>query len=138
MSFWARLDTALAYSIGGAISLSGMYAIYFFTVRQVLSGGHPDVEEVIIAFGIFSIGACIVAYARIKMKSILWISCANASFWFFLLDIVFVTKQLVADLPTSLHTILHTVGTLGLIVIFLRLAYVTRKREKRGISRNAG
>ncbi len=134
MKLWSKLDAAAGYLIGGVACLLGIYALFFFIARPMLLGRLPVADEVVLAIGIFSIGASLLAYARIKTKSLMWFAFANIAFWFWVYGIVFGAEQLAQGSSPSIQSLLHSVGALVITILFVRLMYknLNRERETRG------
>jgi hypothetical protein len=126
---WSRIDTAVVYSVGGAVALFGLCLIYFFVVDPIVHRKAPIGNEVVLALASFAIGAAFVAYARFKTKSVMWLMYANITFWFLLYGVVFEQELWLLGIAPSTYAILHAGLMLALTVFFGRLAYVSFRTE---------
>jgi hypothetical protein len=112
------------------VLIFGLFAVYFFVAEPWLRHLEPDPTEVVMGFGILSIGILGIVQVFLKARSLMWLGFANVSFWFLIYGVVFDFTRWRQGVAPSAHSVVHSLFVLGATLVFVALSYRSRKPSK--------
>ena len=124
------LDTVIFLCISFAVTLFGVFGIYFFLILPLKSGLPLYPPEVVLGFGILAIGVFALVGVFYRTKSFFWLNMANVSLWFFFYDICFEVLRFNKGQSSDMQNISAAIFTLASTVLFVILSIRSRKNRK--------
>lgn len=137
-SLWGTLDAVGTFCFFLVISFVGLFAVFVFVAEPLLEHTKPDPTEVVIGFGILSVGLVGIAHVFHRTKSMMWLNFANVSFWLFLYGVVFDVVRWGEGIAPGLHEVADSLSFLAATVVFIFLAHRYRRSRDGACVRTEG
>ena len=128
--FLQKTDILLSIITGIALTLLGIYALYFFIVRPLAKHLPPDSTEIVLALGILSIGVTLLMATYIRTKTMRYFGLANLTFWFFSYGVAFNLQQYMLGSYRGWDGPVQSLALLSLTALFSVLSYRHRQHSK--------